>query len=673
MRILRVSHSAVVRAWRGRERALRDRGHDVALVCARAWDAGGHRVPLEPDPGEDVVGARTLGTHPALFLYDPRPLWRALGRPHDVLDLHEEPFALATTEVLALRAARRAWDRLRGVARRPAPYLVYSAQNIEKRYPWPFGALERRVLAGAAGAHVCNDEAGRILRRKGLRGPAVTVPLGVDAPGRITPAGSTLAVEPTPPVEPVETHRPVVGYAGRLAPHKGVAVAVRAVLADERLELRIAGAGPQEAELRALAAPAGDRIAFLGPLRGAELTAFYGGLDVLAVPSLDQPGWREQFGRVAVEAMACGVPVVASDCGALPDVVADAGIVVPQGDVAALGAALRRVVNHPAMAADLRTRGLAVAERCSWPQVAQAYEGLYRQATGTPRTNPGLEVVVVAYGAPEALAAALAPVAGVWPTTVVDNSSRADVRAVVEHAGARYLDPGHNGGFASGVNHALAHRQVPGADVLLLNPDAVVAPADVAELHRALLADPGLASVGPRQSDDHGHAARVAWPFPTPVRAWLEAVGLGRLPAPARRTFVIGSVLLLRAAALADVGAFDERFFLYAEETDWAYRAARRGWRHAVVASASALHAGAGTSSDPRVREAHFHGSQERYYRKHYGPVGWAAARVAVVAGSAARTTVPGSSTRRDAARRRLRIYVAGPARASAALLEGRR
>ena len=125
MRILRVSHSAVVDSWRERERVLRRRGHRVDLVSAARWTEGGQEVPLVARPGEDVVGARTLGRHPAVFVYDPRPLWRALGRPVDVIDVHEEPFALATAEILLLRWLRR----------QPAPYVLYTAQNIDKRYP----------------------------------------------------------------------------------------------------------------------------------------------------------------------------------------------------------------------------------------------------------------------------------------------------------------------------------------------------------------------------------------------------------------------------------------------------------------------------------------------------------------------------------------------------------
>lgn len=279
--------------------------------------------------------------------------------------------------------------------------------------------------------------------------------------------------------------------------------------------------------------------------------------------------------------------------------------------------------------------------------------------------GPAVEVVVVAYGAPDLVRAALAPLAGAFPLTVVDNSASPGVRAAAEESGARYLAPERNGGFAAGVNHALGRRQHPGADVLLLNPDAVIRPADVLALHRALHADPALASVGPVQVDGAGVRARVAWPFPTPLAAWLEVFGLGRLRR--REDFVIGSVLLLRAEALADVGDFDERFFLYSEETDWAYRAHRRGWRHAVVPGARATHLGAATSPDPVRRQTHFHAAQERYVRKHYGAGGWAVTRAGVLAASALRAALPPRDRARDA-RLRLRLYLRGPLAAESML-----
>ena len=171
LRVLRVSKSGVVTAWRERERQLRLLGADLTLVAAARWEEGGSMVEFSPDGDLFAEPVRTVGRHPNLFLYDPRPLWRLLGSGHwDLIDLHEEPFGLAVAEVLFLR-----WLRAPGV-----PFIFSSAQNIEKRYPPPFRWLERAALRRAAGAYSCNSEAGRILRRKGLEGEWALLPLGVD-------------------------------------------------------------------------------------------------------------------------------------------------------------------------------------------------------------------------------------------------------------------------------------------------------------------------------------------------------------------------------------------------------------------------------------------------------------------------------------------------------------
>lgn len=645
MRALRVSHSGVVDAWRERERSLRARGHDVRLLTARSWNEFGAQVPLEPRPGEPVQGVRTLGSHPALFLYDPRPLWRSLGETWDIIDIHEEPFALCTAEILLLRWLRR----------QRAPYLLYSAQNLEKRYPPPFRWLERWALRGASGVSVCNRQAGAIVERKGFPGQAALIPLGLN-PDHFSPA---LAARRS------AGQQVVVGYVGRLEHHKGVHVLLSAAARDERLNVRLAGAGPEQSALEAQAAAFGisDRVTFLGPLEHRDLPDFYRAVDVLAVPSLTTTSWVEQYGRVAVEAMACGTPVVASDSGALPDVVAGAGVLVPPGDPAALAGALVELAADPERLTELRASGRERAAVTSWDHVAAAYEAMYRRATRhqpTTGADCGLDVIVVAFGAPDLLAEALEPLAEL-DVTVVDNSSSQEVRHVVERYGATYVDPGHNGGFAAGVNEGLRHRRHRG-DVLLLNPDAIVAMDAITELRRALAADPGLGSVGPAQVDATGARARATWPFPTPGRTWLEAIGLSRLNRA--EDFVIGSVLLLRGQALEHVGGFDEDFFLYAEETDWARRATSLGWRHAEVATATAVHVGAATSTDAVAREVRFHASLERYLRKHHGAVGWWIARVGQIVGSTLRV-VALRGEKRALASGRLRLYLQGPLRSA--------
>jgi GT2 family glycosyltransferase len=282
-----------------------------------------------------------------------------------------------------------------------------------------------------------------------------------------------------------------------------------------------------------------------------------------------------------------------------------------------------------------------------------------------------VDVVAVAYGAPDLLDACLDSLAGAFPVVVVDNSSSDAVRRVAGGHGAAYVDPGRNLGFAGGVNMGVSSLGRPHGDILLLNPDAEVSPDAVVRLHVRLRADPGLACVAPSQVDPvDGAAARVGWPFPSPAGAWVEAVGLGRLRR--RVDFLIGSVLLVRAEALDAVGPLDEDFFLYAEEMDWQRRATSAGWRVALCPEVTATHVGAGTGGDSAEREIHFQASHERYVRKHFGTSGWWVYRSAVLAGSLVRSVVlPGDRGRRAAFR--VRLFWTGPLAAEARLPGGTR
>lgn len=655
-RVLRFAHHGVVAAWRERERELVRSGVDLTLVSARRWNEGGTLIALDAGADDFVVGVDTLGSHPNGFVYDPRAVWRLLDREWDLIDLHEEPCATQTAEILAML-------RLRGVR---APVLLYSAQNIPKRYPVPIRWLERYALRRAAGAYVCNAEAGRILQAKGMRAQPAVIGLGTDlevfSPDSRTEPGSPL----------------LVGYSGRLESHKGVDVLLKAIARVPSTRLLLAGSGPQRPELERLASELGvsKRVDFIGHLDSG-LADFYRQLDVLVVPSLPTPGWLEQFGRVVVEAMASGAPVIASRSGALPEVIGPAGIVVEPNQPGEIAAALTELT-EPRRWRELRAAGLDHCRQYSWKAVALEHRALIDQVlatsaagrdVGTAAAEDGAEdarpahpeVVIVAYGPAEKLAPSLQAVAGL-SVTVVDNSSSEATRRLVEAHGAEYLDPGVNLGFAAGVNHALAYLIRCGrdhADVLLLNPDATVSRDGVVELARRLHAEPGIACVAPRQTaPDSDQPDRVEWPFPSPLGAWLTAVGLGAWDRG--HTFLIGSILLLNAAALRDVGEFDERFFLYAEETDWQRRAVTRGWRSQYVPSVTGSHVGAGTSSDESTRLRYFHSSQLAYARKHYGRGGELLVRAAAIFGAAVRGVLK-SGREREYARWRLRFYLTAP------------
>jgi len=108
-------------------------------------------------------------------------------------------------------------------------------------------------------------------------------------------------------------------------------------------------------------------------------------LDALALPSHTTRGWKEQFGRVLIEAMSCGVPVIGSSSGEIPNVIGDAGLIYPEGDVRALAATIGRLAAQPALYADLARRGRArVLERYTQAALARQYYEVYRTMLKNP-------------------------------------------------------------------------------------------------------------------------------------------------------------------------------------------------------------------------------------------------------------------------------------------------
>lgn len=259
-------------------------------------------------------------------------------------------------------------------------------------------------------------------------------------------------------------------------------------------------------------------------------------------------------------------------------------------------------------------------------------------------------MILVAFNNTESLGEALRGLGSGRRVLVIDNGVDEDVRRLAERHCAEYMTPGRNAGFAAAVNLGLSRRE--GQHVLLLNPDAIVSPATVDRLVEALKSDRTVCAVAPCLVDAEGHPQRVEWPVPSPRVEVAKALRLQRLSRP-RETFLIGAVLLLRSEALDDVGPFDERFFLYAEECDWQLRALRRGWQVRVVDGLQATHAGGGSSADMVVREGLFHESAALFGRKWYGRQGWALMRAAAALGAALRLVVslPDGSRRRRYAR----------------------
>jgi glycosyltransferase involved in cell wall biosynthesis len=173
-----------------------------------------------------------------------------------------------------------------------------------------------------------------------------------------------------------------VGFGGRLVPEKGMDVLLRAAASLPRVRVLVLGDGPERVRLEQLARSLGldRRVHFAGHVGSIELARWLSSLDSLALPSRTAHGWTEQFGRILIEAMACGVPVVASGSGEIPHVIGDAGVLVAEGDPVALAAALASLTRDTDRCASLALAGQRrVLERFTHAAVADATAAFYRQ------------------------------------------------------------------------------------------------------------------------------------------------------------------------------------------------------------------------------------------------------------------------------------------------------
>jgi glycosyltransferase involved in cell wall biosynthesis len=362
-RLLLVDPTAGEPAERAKADALAALGFEVTVLSPATIREGARIVrspPARQGAPYALINGRLVGKAPNRCVFT-SGLSEALAREPDVVHvLSDESFAL-TLQVLL--AARRRWPRALRVA--------HSWQNIRctwRRHGQPLlalyafdTALERLVFKLSDAIVARNEEATRVLRARGFAGPIAAIPWGVDTSAvRTSRAGAAI---------PALLPRPHFGFVGRLVAEKGVADLI-AALEHTRGSAVIVGDGPERDRLERLARRRGaaERVHFAGAAPRALIGAWMRSFDALVLPSRETTGWKEQFGRVLVEAMAVGTPCVGSDSGAIPEVIGGAGAVYPPGDERALASALARVLGEREQ---FSAAALAASEAFSWERFAE--------------------------------------------------------------------------------------------------------------------------------------------------------------------------------------------------------------------------------------------------------------------------------------------------------------
>lgn len=254
----------------------------------------------------------------------------------DVIYSHNEAYAASTAQ----------WCRAASTLDRAA-FGFFSCQNIQKSYPPPFRWMESWVYRSSQMFFPITQAVEMVHRAKGYANPSVVLPLGFDA-------------ERFQISKPVRQRHQEAGkrpfqllYLGRIVEEKGLVTLTRALAQLQDLDwvLHMVGSGPFEARIRdeMVRANIDGRVRWPGFVDRDHVPALFASMDAMVIPSETRPNWKEQFGRVILESMACGTPVVGSDSGEIPTLIrrTGGGLVFCEGDATSCANSLREMMTDP--------------------------------------------------------------------------------------------------------------------------------------------------------------------------------------------------------------------------------------------------------------------------------------------------------------------------------------
>lgn len=404
MKILVASHSYIVdlNCEKLRELAKLSPDLDVTIVVPKRWRPGGVQTKtIEPQFQESgnfrVVPLSNFSENNQGLLsfgWDLVTLLREL-RP-DIIQVEQGAKSLAYAQMIFL-------NQLLGLR---AKLLFFTWWNLPYELKFPVSLLEAYNLRYTDGIVVGNQDGEKVLRDRGYQGPMRIMPqLGVDEalfrPRPIDDGGLRSANKLSPDDF-------VVGFVGRFVPEKGILTLAKALadLGDRPWKLLLLGRGPLEAELRDWMTAQGlsDRLRLIASVPHGQVAAYIAQMNVLVLPSettyrfktLTSAGWKEQFGHVLIEAMACRVPVIGSDSGEIPNVIDNGGLVFPEGDVTALGQRLAQLMDDRAFASKIAEAGYQrtmtyYTNRAMAQSLLKFYESLGEEPIGSSVLGPQIE------------------------------------------------------------------------------------------------------------------------------------------------------------------------------------------------------------------------------------------------------------------------------------------
>jgi glycosyltransferase involved in cell wall biosynthesis len=371
-RLLTIGHSYCVAVNRRLAHEMaREGGEDweVTAVAPEFFHGDLRPIRTEQMPGELC----RLETAPAflsnrihLFFYG-RKLREILRRPWDVVHCWEEPYIVAGGQIAWWTPSQ-------------TPLVFWTGQTIQKNYPLPFSAIERYCVSRCAGWTARGENGVAALLPRGYdRKPHRVMPLGVDVELFRPDRGVGERVRAQLGWSPAGV--PVVGFMGRFVEEKGIRTLAAALdRVDSRWRALIVGGGPLEGFLRKWSESHGDRVRIVTGIAHERVPDYLNAMDLMCAPSETAANWREVFGRMIVEAFACGVPVIASNSGEIPRVVGGAGRIVSERSPDELADAIGVLLENPAQRREFAARGLErVSTTYTWSIVARRHLDFFEE------------------------------------------------------------------------------------------------------------------------------------------------------------------------------------------------------------------------------------------------------------------------------------------------------
>lgn len=369
MKILLISHAYVApENLRKPELLARYSGLEVGVVSPQRWLTSHEKTINNKQSamgnGFSVFSLPTFfSKNSGKYFYHPLNLYQTVKEfKPDIIHLEEEPWTPAAFEVAVMS--------ILSMAKPLTKLVVFTWENLDLKLSFWQRAIEKFVFNTVSLVIAGNFGAKERVRGQGFKERVEVLPqFGVDTEHFRPLDVSDLRVE-------LGLSGFVVGFVGRLVEEKGIKTLLEAVAKfPNDVKLLLVSSNPKPP-----AEKVDDRVKIVGGIPHQDLPRYMNLMDVFVLPSETTKTWKEQFGRVLIEAMACKIPVIGSSSGAIPEVINDAGLIFEEKNAAALASKIENLRSNEGLRQELAEKGhQRVLANFTFEKIAEQTAKIYRE------------------------------------------------------------------------------------------------------------------------------------------------------------------------------------------------------------------------------------------------------------------------------------------------------